>query len=111
MGSVHDFKLYQNSVGDAVCERIKVQVDSGYLGISKLHWNSEVPKKKSKYHPLSVAEKLENRRISCERVFVENVIAKIKVFKILSNKYRNRRKRYGLRMALVCGIINYENKH
>ena len=98
-------------MGDVVSEKVKVQVDSGYLGISRLHWNSEIPKKKSKFHPLSVAEKLENKRISCERVFVETVIAKIKVFKILSNKYRNRRRRHKLRMTLICNIINYENKH
>ncbi|MDR2204351.1 MAG: IS5/IS1182 family transposase, partial [Nitrososphaerota archaeon] len=29
---------------------------------------------------------------------------------ITSSKYRNRRKRFGLRMALICGIINYENR-
>ncbi|MDR1674660.1 MAG: IS5/IS1182 family transposase, partial [Oscillospiraceae bacterium] len=28
--------------------------------------------------------------------------------KITSAKYRNRRRRFGLRMALICGIINYE---
>ncbi|MDR2699375.1 MAG: hypothetical protein LBC12_00900 [Nitrososphaerota archaeon] len=48
--------------------------------------------------------------ISRERVFVEDVIAKFKVFKILANKYRDRRKRYELRAALICGIINYENR-
>ena len=40
-------------------------------------------------------------------VSAENIIAKVKVFKITSNKYRNRRKRFGLRMSLICGIINY----
>ena len=35
---------------------------------------------------------------------------KIKIFKITSNKYRNRRKRFGLRIALICGIINYEDR-
>jgi len=69
-----------------------------------------IPKKKPKGGELSVAEKLENKRISCERVFIENIIAKIKVFKILSNKYRNRRKRHNLRMILICNIINHENK-
>ncbi|MDR2551923.1 MAG: IS5/IS1182 family transposase, partial [Treponema sp.] len=34
---------------------------------------------------------------------------KIKVFKITSNKYRNRRRRFGLRMSLICGLINFEN--
>ena len=84
--------------------------DSGYQGILKLHKNSEIPKKKPKGGELSVAEKLENRRISCKRVFVENIIAKFKVFKIVANKYRNRRKRFELRTSLICGILNYENR-
>jgi len=57
-----------------------------------------------------VAEKAENRRISRERMLIENIIAKFKVFKIFSNKYRNRRKRFELRTSLICGILNYENR-
>ncbi|MDR0797770.1 MAG: hypothetical protein LBE70_03510 [Nitrososphaerota archaeon] len=53
---------------------------------------------------------MENQRISRERIFIENINAKFKVFKILSNKYRNRHKRYELRAALICGIINSEIK-
>ncbi|MCL2199838.1 MAG: IS5/IS1182 family transposase, partial [Defluviitaleaceae bacterium] len=43
------------------------------------------------------------------RILVENIIAKVKVFKITANTYRNRRKRFGLRMALIYGIINKES--
>jgi len=74
----------------------------------KLHKNSETPKKKPKGGKLTADEKAENRRISRERILIENINAKIKVFKITANKYRNRRKRYGLRMSLICGIINFE---
>jgi len=84
--------------------------DSGYQGILKLHKNSEIPKKKPKGGELSAMEKVENRRISRERVFVENIIAKFKVFKIVANKYRNRRKRFELRTSLICGMLNYENR-
>ncbi|MCL2814087.1 MAG: hypothetical protein FWD23_05755 [Oscillospiraceae bacterium] len=37
-----------------------------------------------------------------------NVNAKIKVFKIMANKYRNRRKRHALRANLICGIMNFD---
>ena len=71
--------------------------------------NSETPKKKgSKSGELAQEEKAENKRISRERIFIENINAKIKVFKILTNKYRNRRKRFCLRISLICGIINVE---
>jgi hypothetical protein len=33
------------------------------------------------------------------------------VFEIVANKYRNRRKQFGLRMALICGIINFETRN
>jgi len=110
-GKTHDFKLYEESIGSAVSEDIKVQGDSGYQGILKLHKNSETPKKKPKCGELTAAEKSENQRISRERILIENINAKIKVFKIASNKYRNRRKRFGLRMALLCGVINFENRN
>jgi transposase len=58
---------------------------------------------------LTSDEKAGNRRISRERILIENINAKIKVFKIVSSKYRNRRKRFGLRMALICSIINLES--
>ena len=105
-GSAHDFRLYEESIGGAVSDEIKIQGDSGYQGILKLHKNSETPKKKPKGGELTDEEKAENRRISRERILIENINAKIKVFKITANRYRNRRKRYGLRMSLICGIIN-----
>jgi len=75
-----------------------------------LHKNSETPKKKPKGGELTADEKAENRRISRERILIENINAKIKVFKIAAVKYRNRRKRYSLRLSLICGIINFEAK-
>lgn len=98
-------------MGSLVSESILFQGDSGYQGILRLHKNSEVPKKKPRGGVLSVEEKMENKRISRLRVFVENVIAKFKVFKILANKYRNRRKRFEIRAALICGLINHENQN
>jgi len=109
-GSAHDFKLYENSIGSGVSEEIKIQGDSGYQGILKLHKNSETPKKKPKGGELTANEKAENRRVSRERILIENINAKIKVFKITANKYRNRLKRFRLRMSLICGIINFENR-
>jgi hypothetical protein len=42
-GSVHDFKLYKDTVGKKVDESIKIQTDLGYLEIEKLHPNSLIP--------------------------------------------------------------------
>ena len=51
-----------------------------------------------------------NREISSERVANENVIGSLKRFKIVSDRYRNRRKRFGLRFNLIAGIYNFELK-
>ncbi len=101
--------MYKNSIGNRILGSIKEQTDSGYQGISALHRNSETPKKKPRDGKLSAKEKRENRRISRERILIENMNAKIKVFKIMKYSYRNRRKRHGLRLNLICGIINFEN--
>ena len=53
----------------------------------KLHKNSEIPKKKPKGGELTDEEKAENRQLSSLRILIENIIAKIKVFKITSNRY------------------------
>jgi len=98
--------MYKDLVGNAVSKDIKIQADSGFQGISKFHTNSEIPQKSSKKNPLTDEEKANNRRIAQERILIENINAKIKVFKILANKYRNRRKRHNLRMSLICGFLN-----
>ncbi|GMO34438.1 MAG: hypothetical protein Ta2B_14930 [Termitinemataceae bacterium] len=106
-GHVHDFKLFKKN-GEGICDDIKIQADSGYQGIAEIHSNSEIPKKKTKKHPLTKLEKEINRQISRKRIVIENVNAVIKVFKIMAYPYRNHRKRHLLRMSLICGIINFE---
>lgn len=91
-----------------VKEDVKMLADSGYQGLKKLHANSELPKRNSKKHPLTKQEKRQNHQISSQRVLVENVIRKIKIFRIMAEKYRNRRRRFALRLNLITGIINYE---
>lgn len=107
-GSAHDFKIWKKSIGCKVIDHIKIQADSGYQGIEKLHNNSETPKKKSKNHPLTEEEKMNNHRIGSERIAIEHVNCRLKRLRIIAERYRNRRKRFGLRMSLFCGIYNSE---
>ena len=57
---------------------------------------------------LTEEEKKENQEISSLRVTNEHNIGFLKRFKVLSERYRNRRKRFGLRFNLIAGICNYE---
>ena len=66
------------------------------------------PKKGSKHHPLTEEDKAYNKMLSSYRIVIENILCKLKVFRILSDKYRNRRKRFGLRYSLIAGLYNRE---
>ncbi len=61
--------------------------DSGYQGIQNLH-NDTV--------------------IASQRAGNEHAIGFIKRFKIVCERYRNRRKRFGLRFNLITGICHFE---
>jgi transposase len=110
-GSVHDFQLYKDSIGSAVSPDIEIKADSGYQGIASYHANSTIPHKKNKNKLLSKEEKAFNRQLSRERILIEHINRRIKIFKIMSERYRNRRRRHKLRMTLICAICNYEIGH
>ena len=106
-GKKHDFKLFKESLvrlGKKICGI----TDTGYIGIKSICKHSIFPKKRSKYHPLTQEDRRENKKIASQRILNENVIGMIKRFKIVSDRYRNRRKRFGLRFNLIAGIYNYE---
>ena len=89
-GRRHDFYLFKASK-TRFHSKIKVSVDTGYLGLKKHHAHTEMPKKKSKNKPLSKDDKRRNRKISAQRALCENVIGALKRFRILAERYRNRR--------------------
>ena len=86
----------------------RLELDTGYQGIAKIHANSVMLKKRSKKNPLTKEDKKRNREISSRRVSIENIIGFVKRFKLVADRYRNRRKRFGLRFNLIAGICNYE---
>lgn len=109
-GRMHDFRLFKESKIH-IHPNTRALTDTGYLGIHKIHENSLQPKKRSKKKPLTWDDKINNRKVSSDRVFCENVLARLKKFRILSERYRNRRRRFGLRFNLVSGVHNFELIH
>jgi len=51
-----------------------------------------LPKKRRKNNLLTKAEKQQNSQLASQRALNENVIGMLKRFKIIADKYRNRRK-------------------
>ncbi len=108
-GTEHDFRIFKQSKIKAV-PKIEVIADKGYQGIKNYHKGSKTPHKKPRNGKLNPEQKRENRRLAQVRIKVEHIIRFLKIFRILSSRYRNRRKRFGLRVNLIAGIYNYELK-
>jgi transposase len=106
-GPVHDFALYQRSHLE-VRESLEVLADSGYQGLQQLHAKSRTPRKKPHKSELSDEQRQSNRELARRRVVVEHVIRCLKIFRILAERYRNRRQRLSLRFNLIAGLYNYE---
>lgn len=109
VGSQHDFGLLKES-------KVRFRKgstwigDLGYIGLSKLHKKVELPYKRTHGVELGKLEKDWNREHSRRRVVIEHIIGGLKIFKIISEKYRNRRERFELRFNLIASIFNFERK-
>ena len=106
-GSKHDFQLFKEDGGD-IADHIRILADAGYQGLAELHENCQTPFKKSKYHALTKKEKQRNWTLARKRILIEHIFCKLKVFRILSERYRNRRKKFALRFNLIAALYNLE---
>ena len=102
-GMAHDFRLFKESLTRFLAGA-KLLLDSGYQGMGKLHGNCDLPKKKTKKSPLSAEDKRGNRELSGAGARNEHAIGLVKRFRILAERYRNRRRRF----SLIAGICNFE---
>jgi IS5 family transposase len=106
-GKVHDFKVWKESQ-ISIGKKTELLADKGYQGIKKIHAHSRIPVKKTRKKCLNKEQKKFNKQLAKERIVVEHVHRRLKIFRILSSRYRNRRRRFGLRINLIAGIYNYE---
>ena len=106
-GRRHDFKLFKAS-GVHFHPLTESLQDKGYQGMQKLPVHSRLPKKKPRGGHLTPEEKAFNRQLARERVGIEHVNRRLKIFRILAQRYRNRRRRFGLRCNLMAALYNYE---
>jgi len=107
-GKAHDGTIFKTTL--SVLEKILVLADSGYRGIQKVHANSKFPlRHKEDKKQMPDKERLAyNKSIASPRMKIEHIIGRTKRFAIARERYRNKRKRFGLRYNLICGIVNYE---
>ena len=65
---------------------------------------------KNRKKELTTEQKKYNHELSKKRIKVENVIREVTIFKILSERYRNRRKNYSIKTNIVAGIVNTQKR-
>ena len=106
-GRRHDFRLFKESQV-RVHPSVSIDADTGYQGLQKLHANTHKPTKATKKHPLTPEQKRANRVINSRRIVIEHAIRRLKVFRLLGERYRHRRKRFGLRLNLIAALTNLQ---
>ena len=106
-GPISELRLFKES-GVQLLPEVWYLADSGYQGLQLLHRRATLPVKKPKNSQLSTEQRQANGRLARLRIRIEHVIRSLKVFRILSGRYRNRRKRLALRFRLIAGIFNFE---
>lgn len=106
-GAVHDFELFKRNL-HLIPTNSFILADKGYQGIRALYSDSLLPSKAKKRCRLDPVLERYNREINKRRIGIEHVFGRLKTFKILSERYRNRGKRLGLRFNLIAGIYNLE---
>jgi hypothetical protein len=81
--------------------------DSAYQGYDKEHEGYfDYPYKKPKGGELTAEEKEYNRGISGFRVRIEHKIGDIKVFRMMSDRYRYPRKNHNIKLQITAGLVN-----
>jgi len=94
-GRMHDFRIRKQ---EKMLPRDSIKhADSGYQGWQKVQSNVVIPYKRYRKKPLTEEQKEHNRKLASFRMRVENKIREIKIFKIISNVYRNFQKKYNMR--------------
>ena len=92
-GSVHDFRILKENRPLLHPDTIKLG-DSGYQGIQKLFANAFTPVKKKKGKSLTKEEKEYNRNLAKQRILIEHVNRRCKIFRVVKETYRGKHKNW-----------------
>jgi hypothetical protein len=107
-GRKHDYDIYKKNHPVTPKEVVNV-VDLGYLGVEKDFPDqlSELPYKKKRNQDLSQEEIEYNRIYAKKRIVIEHTICKLKKYRIMSDTFRNRLRKYNRISDIVTGLVNY----
>ena len=100
-GKKHDKKLFDETEL-ILPENTNLTGDLGYYGAKGII----LPKKKLKGKKLTKEEKRFNKELSKRRITVEHTFGKMKIYQILSQKFRNPRCKHSLIFKNIAGLHN-----
>ena len=107
-GRKNNLKLFEESNHNIHKYTIKILIDPDYQVLKKIRIRAELLRKKSIKYPLGKDDKQSNQKLASERVLNENFIVSIKSFKIVTDRYRSKHKKYQLKFNLISAIYNME---
>jgi len=107
LGTVHDFRIFKESIGGVLPESAIIIADSGYQGIREYFPDAIIPFKESKNKPLTEDKKSFNTWLSKIRIAIEHINRELKIFRICKEIYRNKGKRGLLRVKLIASLYNH----
>ncbi len=107
-GRKHDYDVYKRDRPVTPKQVVNV-FDLGYLGVEKDYPEqlSALPCKRKRNCELSIEEKNYNKIHSKKRIVVEHTICRLKKYRILSDIFRNKLRRYNRISDIVAGLVNY----
>jgi hypothetical protein len=103
----HDFRIRKEET--PLPRKSEKYADSGYQGLQKITSLVTLPFKKKKGQSLSPEHKRHNRRVASFRAKIEHKFREIKVFRIMSETYRNFGRKHHLRFNIIAGIVNLKH--
>ena len=109
-GRKHDYAIYKKNHPIVIPKQVVNVVDLGYLGVEKdfPEQLSALPyKKKRNQKELPQEEKEYNKIHSKKRIIVEHTIGRLKKYRIMSDIFRNKLRKYNGISDIVAGLVNY----
>ena len=107
-GRRHDYDVYKKN-HPVIPKDVLNMYDLGYLGVENdfPEQMSALPYKKKKNQELSQEEKDYNKIYSKKRIVIEHTICRLKKYRIMSDIFRNRLRKYNRISDIVAGLVNY----
>jgi len=108
-GRRHDYDIYKEN-HPLIPKQVVNVVDLGYLGLEKDFPKQllSLPKRKKRnQRALSQEEKDYNKDHSKKRIVIEHTICKLKKYRIMSDVFRNKLRKFSKVSDIVSGLVNY----